>query len=233
MKPNHLHHLPLVVATATFAWAAVPMTGQLAYESDTVNQSIPDDDPLGLTRSLTVSTTDTKVVSVQVSLEIEGGYNGDYYAYLYHGGTSVVLLNRVGRASPDRPDGYLDSGMAIWLADGSPDVHTYRLNVTGNQDVPIGNILGGTWSPDGRTTSPTNVEEGDLRLTQLSAFKDMNPNGAWSLFIADRSGVNEGILKTWSVYVTTVPEPGEMALLAGLGLAAFGIWRRMATPKQR
>jgi hypothetical protein len=40
----------------------------------------------------------------------------------------------------------------------------------------------------------------------------MNPNGTWTLFIADLSGGEQSTLVSWSLDITAVPEPVNVAL---------------------
>jgi hypothetical protein len=49
------------------------------------------------------------------------------------------------------------------------------------------------WQPDGSSFA--------------SSFGGMDPNGAWTLFIADLSTVGVGRLEDWSLTLTAVPEP--------------------------
>src|SRR6476660_320916 len=69
--------------------------------STTVNVSsiIPDGDLNGIQSSTTLSGLPNTITDVNVTLTLSGGFNGDFYAYLFHNSTSSILLNRVGRTS--------------------------------------------------------------------------------------------------------------------------------------
>ena len=89
---------------------------------------IPDNHPGGVADTRWISTPGaTQIVSVQVSLRIQGGWNGDFFAYLRHGDGFAVLLNRPGR-SAESPYGSASSGVQIAFQDGAPaDVHLSQI----------------------------------------------------------------------------------------------------------
>ena len=72
----------------------------------------------------------------------------------------------------------------------------------------------------------------DTGGSALSAFDGSNPNGTWSLYVADDSSTNQGTLVSWSLDIETdnTPPTGTVAINAGgasstsssvtLGLAA-------------
>src|SRR5262249_30283949 len=146
----------------------------------------------------------TQLEDVTVSLDISGGSNGDLYAYLQHGSTGfAVLLNRVGKTASD-PFGYSDSGFHVILSDAaSLDIHNYGGNG--------GNALTGTWQPDGRTADPQLVLDTSPRTAMFNSFLGSDPNGVWTLTVADMAGGGgQAVLQSWGVNVTAapVPEPG-------------------------
>lgn len=190
---------------------------------------IPDGNPTGLTDTRTVSGIPSweQIVNVEVTINIAGGYNGDLYGYLRHeAGSEVgfaVLLNRVGRSSNNPQDGelyfgYPDTGFAVTFSDtASADIHTYRSG--SYQTNSFGQLLG-TWQPDGRNVNPYTVLSADPRSAFLSSFAGLDPNGEWTLFLADCSSGEEATLQHWGLNILTVPEPGSAALAT---LAAVGI----------
>ena len=110
--------------------------------------------------------------------------------------------------------------MSLTLDDSAAtDIHVYGGN--------SGNPLSGTWQPDGRNVSPLSVTDTSLRDAPLASFQGLNPNGEWTLFIADVSGGEESILQSWGMEVTAVPEPSSL-VLGVIGLAGFFLvrWRR-------
>ncbi|MCP5517317.1 MAG: PEP-CTERM sorting domain-containing protein [Verrucomicrobiales bacterium] len=229
--------LPRWFAVACLAGSGlIPTTAQPLVEFVPLDVAIPDGDPFGMSDTVTISGVGPafRVGEVAVSLDIEGGFNGDLYAQLTHESGFVVLLNRTGRQSGgDHPFGYADAGFQITLADTAPaDVHQYRLTLSGNHDTPLGGPLTGAWQPDGRAVDPANVGAYDSRTALFDSFKDLNPNGDWTLYLLDAEAGNEAILKSWTLEVTLVPEPAEAALALGLGLlgvAGLARVRRAAT----
>ena len=173
---------------------------------------IPDNDSNGIASVLTVSAGGQFIGSLEVGLDITGGWNGDYYAYLQHGsGTQsviVVLLNRPGVSAAD-PGGAWSSGMSLTFADIEPlDIHTA---------IPMnyGDVVAGRYQPDGRTEDPLNVSDTSPRTTFLADFNGAPADGDWTLFIADQGGGEVGQLTSWSLNmtVTAVPEPSAAAMV--------------------
>ncbi len=197
------------------------------YNSGSLNVNIPDQNPVGVSSSTTVSGVAGYISSVQVTLNITGGFNGDLYAYLMGPqGSIAVLLNRVGLTAANS-SGYGDAGFDVTLSDGSPNIHNYQsftYNLSGGQ-------LTGTWAPDGRNISP--LSSGGLfdsasTSAGLGVFNNLIPNGAWTLFISDLSGGSSSTLVSWGMTIVTVPEPQTWAMaISGAGLL-FALRRRSA-----
>ncbi len=204
------------------------------YDFNDINLDIPDADLSGLSDSRTVSSPYTSILSVSVTLTLEGtgdgAFSGDYYAYLSHGDNIAILLNRVGRTA-DNPFGYADNGFdAVTFRDDAAngDVHLYQ-----TVSIPSGNgPLTGIWAPDGRNESPLSVLDSSPRTTTLANLSGLNPNGEWTLFIADLNGGGSGRLAGWSMTLTTtaVPEPETCAAVGGLLLLGFAVWRKRQAP---
>jgi subtilisin-like proprotein convertase family protein len=88
--------------------------------------------------------------------------------------------------------------------------------------------LTGTWQPDGRAIDPLSsgaTFDSSARSAMLSLFNGGDPNGTWTLFVADTSSGGEGTLVSWSMDITTsaVPEPTVAGLLV---LGAMSCWFR-------
>jgi len=184
--------------------------GQITNSTNyVVNLPIPDDDIVGITSSEMFVSDIQSINQVSVTLNIAGGFNGDLYAYLTYESAFCVLLNRVGRMATN-VFGYPDSGFNVSLTDFAlNDIHTYR-----NQSNPNGGVINGTWQPDGRSNPPGSAFDTSLRDTTLGDFTGLNPNGQWTLFIADRSALGEATLVNWSLdIIGVVPEPSTWALL--------------------
>lgn len=190
---------------------------------------IPDNRLTGLTTTLQVNSSLSRIGDIRVTLDISGrdgqGYNGDLFAFLVHDAQMAVLLNRVGRTASN-PDGYADSGgLQITFADvASNDIHSYQDLVGGQGTSP----LLGTWSPDGRNLNPFTVTDQDARDAMLSTFLNTDPNGNWSLFIADLSPSGLSRLNGWSLELRSVPEPasGYSWVMAFMALSALARLRR-------
>jgi subtilisin-like proprotein convertase family protein len=179
-------------------------------------QVITDEDLNGLSSTITLSAPSSEITSVSLTLDIAGApiaYNGDYYAYLQFGSGLIVLLNSID--SSIVPFGSPGSGINVTLIDGNPNI--------GTAPYSAGQPLTGTYSPQGGGAS-TGSSLGNT-------FDGMNPNGSWTLFIADESPGGVGELVDWSLDVTAnttssvgVPDNGStwaLLVLGGLGMAVF------------
>ena len=196
------------------------------------NLPIPDNSILGVANTQTIAMAPGFITNVKLSLNIAGSpnpsnaFNGDFYAYLQHSSGFSVLLDRTGRTASN-PFGYSDSGFEVIFDDAAlhGDIHAYRDLVN-----PAGGALTGTWQPDGRLTNPNNALRTDPRPALLSSFNGLNPNGAWTLFVADVSPIGTGTLKSWTLDLTVapIPEPGTVAFgILLLGVCAGARRRRV------
>lgn len=179
--------------------------------------TIPDSNDVGASNTIVISSTGpTLIDSVTIQLELEGGWNGDLFAYLVHDTRLAILLNRPGRTLAD-PDGFASSGMNVIFSDSAPsDIHL----ALPDSGTPIG-----AFQPDGRMKDPSTVIDTDPRTAFLSVFNGSDINGAWTLFLADQASGEVSTLKSWTMNVTVVPEP-SIPVLAGLALITIAFSRK-------
>jgi subtilisin-like proprotein convertase family protein len=183
----------------------------------TVNSVIPDNNPTGLADTRTISgSVITGITSVEVRLEISGGWNGDLYAYLMHDSGFSVLLNRPGKTLLD-VIGSGSAGFDITLSDAAiTDIH----------DIGPSGHISGSFQPDARNVDPFDVLDTDSRTSFLSSFQGLNANGAWTLFVADNAAGDQSTLLSWGLNISGVPEPSRTVLLMLGGLAMLQRRRR-------
>jgi hypothetical protein len=176
--------------------------------------------------SFELSDSAYSITSVSVTLSVSGGWNGDLYAYLSHGDGFAVLLNRSG-VSAGSETGYGNPGIDITLSSSATaDIHNYQ---TATPTYNDSGQLKGTWAADGRFLDPTSsgtAFDSASRANTLSVFNNMNPNGAWTLYIADMNSGEISTLNGWTVNVVAVPEPSSAALLLAGALTLMGATRR-------
>lgn len=199
------------------ALSCLSVSAGLIYS--TASGSIPDRTSAGWSATATASDYLPSLTAITVNLNLSGGYTGDLYAYLSYGGVLVPLLNRVGVSSGDA-FGYGDAGVNITLSSGGAcDVHWYQQH-SPTHDSDTGQVLG-TWQPDGRKIDPLSSPasfDSASRVT-FGSFDGMNPNGTWTLFIADMSAGAQSQLVSWELGITAeVPEPVNLALGIFAGL---------------
>src|SRR5215470_4118959 len=98
--------LPIIACVGVFGFS---INARAAIFSFQVGAAIPDGNLNGFQNSQTISGLSSPMTDLNVTLEISGGFNGDFYAFLTHGGATTILLNRVGRNSTS-PFGYANAG---------------------------------------------------------------------------------------------------------------------------
>jgi subtilisin-like proprotein convertase family protein len=225
-----------LTVTATIVAGLAPGLGAqtkiFTQNSTSATVVIPNNNLSGVAEQLTFSSTLTSISDVEVSLDIAGGYDGDYYAYLTYGTGFAVLLNREG-SSIGNSYGSPYSGYNVTFSGSAPNGNINLANA-------VGGIVTGTWQPDGRNVSPLGVvyNASPSQTALLSSFDGLNPNGTWDLFIADISVGGQGSLVRWGLTVTQdptdVPDNGGTLGLSVLGVSLLGLWslrqRRLATP---
>ena len=226
-------NLYLLAAALWLAGATLAPADLVSWESGFAGGGIvPDGSITGWSDTRSLSGYTGTITDLNVTLNLTGGYNGDYYAYLTHDSGFTVLLNRVGRTGSDGM-GYGEAGLKVKLDDSAShgDIHLYA-NVNGFSTV-IG--TGGSFQPDGRAMDPLLAVNTDARGRLLSQFNGLSPNGAWTLFVADVSSGQQGVVVGWGLDVTATPEPssGLMAILLGVGAAAAALARRRAQARPK
>ncbi len=214
-------HWTTRVAVLLIAWGASAARADWIHWN--VQAAIPDNEPMGLQDTRTLSGFTDVIGSIEVRLTLTGdplAYNGDFFISLQcANGGYAVLLNRVGRTEID-PLGYGDNGFDITFTLLGNDVHLYQ----NHSPVYDGSgRLTGTWGADGRNVDPDSVLGTDLRTANLDQFFGINPNGDWTIFVADMNQNGTVTLDSWGLNIATIPEPGTLGLLA---LGALALRRR-------
>jgi hypothetical protein len=191
---------PLLL-TATSAFASVTTTYVFP-----AGVAVPDNSIIGLADTREIAGTAGPLQHLVVSLELADGWNGDLYAHIIHDSGFAVLLNRIGRTAAFTV-GSGTSGLQAVFDDSAPsDIHLV---------APTSGIVAGIYQPDARTADPDTVTDSSTRSAFLGSFAGLNPNGRWTLFLADLSPGGTSTLTSWSLQVTTVPEPGAGLLTVG------------------
>ena len=201
-------------AQAAIFYQGTPGNGQDltdATSSTLAYSTIADGNPGGIWNSISVSGLGNSLSAITVTLNVTGGRNNGLYAYLTYNGTLAVLLNRPGVSSSDA-FGSQASGL--------------------NRDFTMIDANSAV-NPLSSTTSFTGVGSTTL-LNNNSIYGGKDPNGVWTLFFADVSaGGGPATLNGWSLDITAVPEPVNVALagFAGVMLTVVGVRRYLRTNK--
>ncbi len=190
-----------------------------------VDAAIPDNEPMGLADTQSLSGYDNVIESIEVRLTISGNplaFNGDFFASLQSGnGGYAVLLNRVGRTETD-PLGYGDNGFDITFTLSGTDIHLYQDHAPTYDGQ---GRLTGIWGADGRNVDPDVVLDTYPRTANLHSFHGIDPNGNWTLFVADMNLNGDATLDSWGLNISVIPEPGTLGLLA-LGVVGIAALRK-------
>lgn len=206
----------------------ISTSGGTAVGSVANSGTIADGNPLGLTTSMNLSGfgLGNALQTITLSLNVSGGNNSDLYAYLSCNGQMVVVLNRIG-VSGSTPFGNTGSGLNVTLDSTSGNIH----------NTAVGLTAGGIYAADGQNISPLSSAasfnaNGNGSITLNGTFANVDPNGTWTLFFADTvTGGGSETLQGWSLDLTAVPEPVNVALgIFGVVLAGTGFVRRYGRP---
>ena len=195
--------LVTVLASVVAAHATLYTTN---WNSGFANSGVvPDNNFSGWSDTRTVGAIPAGTfTSLSVDLQLSGGWNGDLYAYLVHSSGFSVLLDRVGQGvSGVSAFGYGDAGMNVNLAATGTSIHQYGGNST------ISATPTGSWQTDNTSGS-------------LASFLSTNPNGTWSLFIADLSGGGVSTVSSWGLQMDIVAVPEVETWVAAALAGAFG-----------
>jgi len=122
--------------------------------------------------------------------------------------------------------GYDNPGFSVVLDDaaGNQDVHLYQ---TFSHSYNVNGQLLDTWSSDGRNVNPSTVLDTDPRTARLASFNTLDPNGDWTLYLADVSLGGQSTVNSWGLEITAVPEVSSLipALFVVVGALLLD-WRR-------
>ena len=216
MKRNTI----LSLTAAMALWGTAALAQSETNFSFSVNQAIPVNNPVGLTLQTNLSVQGGLIQSLTVTVNVTNGFNGDLYAYLDGpNGGNAVLLNRVGVSNNATQFGYSDAGLNVTFSDTAANSIQYYQTV--GYSINSGGQLTGSWQPEG-VTIPPNSDPSDFfgapQSALLDSFDNTNPNGTWTLFLADLASGSPSSVVSWGVDIITVPEPTTLALM-GFGLA--------------
>ena len=190
------------VLLLTATWAEATLVDSQSFGGGT----IVDGNRVGqvFTGSFTAAATGNQVLGITVNLTVTGGNDGNLYAYLVApNGTLVLLLNQPG-VTTGNPMGYAGSGFSnITLKDGT---------------AANGSIQTASETPGAAVTGTFNA------AGTLGTFNSSSANGNWELFFADMTkGGGNSTLNGWSLNLTVVPEPVNLALVL-LGAMLLTLW---------
>ncbi len=142
----------------------------------TPNQDIPDNSPSGISSSVNLPMTST-LIDLNVEVDISHEYIADLLITLEHEGTTAILLSR-----PNHPiDDCFNEDITATFDDDASLAAQSMCNDTGS-------AISGFVIP----------------FASIAVFDDINPEGTWTLTVADKSSSDEGVLNSWCIKTTAV-----------------------------
>jgi hypothetical protein len=187
------NNLIITLAAALAVWSQPQGVRAALYNNDT-DVAIPDYPGTGAS-SLITSTGSGLVAVSSLTFTITGGWAGDYtLALQYTDGTAAI------------------STTYFSLLQGGAAKNSGFDNVTLTSVSGYGDI-----TTAGSTTSSSAIT--GTYSVNFSAFDSVSANGDWILFVRDLQSGDSGTLTGWSLELTAVPEPVNLAL-AILGAVA-------------
>lgn len=156
-----------------------------------LGQLIPDNTASGVGYSINFGPAEFLISDIAITLNVTGGYNGDLFAYLTHGGQSAVLFNQ----NIGTPNSSGLSSVAFTVGSGAT-IHS--------ASGTAGQALTGSYTAQ----------------DNLNVFYNTTAAGTWTLFLADLSPGDTSTLVSWDVDLTVVPEPATWTLIIFGALAS-------------
>jgi subtilisin-like proprotein convertase family protein len=169
------------------------------------------DGPAFLPSTLTVAGLLEPIAEIRVTFDnVLHGHPADIDILLVGpAGQNVMLISDVGELLSETES--IISQVTLTFRDGAPQLPA---NVR---------ITSGTYAPTNYQGVVEEIVEMDRTApnpppagpygTALSVFNGSDPNGTWTLFIQDDVDDESGAMESWSLTVTTVPEPASAFLL--------------------
>ncbi|QIE59135.1 HYR domain-containing protein [Rasiella rasia] len=175
-------------------------TPTLGSATEIVNTPIPDNDPAGLTSTLTV-TDDFDITDLNVNLDINHSWIGDLIVTLTapDGTTASVIVDRPGVPTSTVGCNNTVNDILVDMDDEAVDMI----------EEPCLTEYNGSFIPN----------------EALSVFDGMSTLGDWTLFITDNAGLDTGSLNSWTLnyeYLAAAGPPADIVLDAN-GMATVNV----------
>lgn len=230
--------LPLFVVVLS-GWCLSAQAATISGTLSNLNLAIPDASSGSVLPSTIVLNSGGQLISsLRISVTVSGGFNGDLYILLEHGGKSSVLVNRPGLDTTVTSSAYgsPSRGLNVTFFDAATVDLKTSIPMTLDASYGSGGVndgqaqVTGVFQPDGRDVSPfsADLSTSTTETRTLSEFNNTTMDGPWTLSLVRVSSLETSTLEGWSVEATsstvTVPEPGTV--LSSMLLVCSGLYVR-------
>lgn len=168
------------------------------YCRTSINKAIPDNNPDGVSDTLTISGITPGDVVQSIALRIDAlvhTYVGDLNMTLSHNGVTKTLMNRPGTGNFGSSGNNFTGTVLV-------DSATLRIDsIASTGTPPNGPPYTGIFRPDSGGAP-------NIVPSTLNQFVGSDPNGEWVLFIRDNEAADLGTIQTWCLLLETGPSTG-------------------------
>ena len=239
-----------VLAGILSCWFGLAQAATISGMLTNLSLAIPDaSSGTVLPSTIVLNSGGQLISSLRISVTVTGGFNGDLYILLEHGGKSSVLVNRPGLDTTVASSAYgsPSRGLNVTFFDAATVDLKTSIPMTLDASYGSGGLndgqaqVTGVFQPDGRDVSPFSADLSipTTETRTLSEFNNTTMDGAWTLSLVRVSSLETSTLESWSVEATsstvTVPEPGTV--LPSILLVFSGLYvrfiRRYRTSRRR
>lgn len=206
---KHLRNLFFLAAVLAVG-VAIAQAGTMSFTTADGAAVIPDNSGGAVTacQNITVAGAGPVVDDLNVQVTVAHSWVGDLtYRLTGPNAAVLMLMNRPGRAGTGVGNS-ANTSVALTFDDAAAS--TQSAEDAG--EAPVGTacasatVVGAGCGPDNYipNTGGADTPIGGVG-TNLAQYNGINPNGLWTLCVADSAGADTGTLSTWTLTVSTTP----------------------------
>jgi len=181
--------------------ARVPYNATISRATDTCDPQptpIPDNDPAGVSSTITV-VEDELIEDISIRVDIAHTWVGDLIITVEHNGTTAMLLERAGLATPTGCCGCSGNDISATFTDSAAipaeDVCDAAVPTINGSFLPVDSLV--------------------------TAFGGMSTVGDWTITVSDGAGGDTGEIMEWCVATTEAAAASSVPTMGQWGLIVF------------